>query len=188
MPDTEILPVLPSAGAPAWPGPDLAAVYSLRRDRCVVEPSIRLLRYPLLRGRFTVSGGFFEIAEGEQPHQLSVVLDAESLRPSVPFLRGRLLGPRGLNVEEYPDLPFTSLAVHLGPDRVVDITGRLDLAGTTRELRLHGDLRHVGDDYIILWAKGILPPPRRPQRESGLVMRVLAGRRVQVEIAMEFRR
>ncbi|HEY2062664.1 MAG TPA: YceI family protein [Amycolatopsis sp.] len=177
MPDTEILPALPAAGAPA--------VYSLRRDRCVVEPSIRLLRYPLLRGRFTASGGFLEIA-GD--HQLSVVLDAESLRPSLPFLRGRLIGPRGLNVEEYPDLPFTSLAVHLGQDRSVDLTGRLYLAGTTRELRLRGDLRRVGEDYIVLWAKGILPPPRRPQRGAGLLMRVLGSRRIQVEIAMEFRR
>jgi polyisoprenoid-binding protein YceI len=187
MPDTEILPALTAADTDARSAPVLAAVYSLRRDRCVVEPSIRLLRYPLLRGRFTASGGFFEITEGDQPHHLAVVLDAKSLRPSVPLLRGWLLGPRGLNAEDYPDLPFTSLAVDLGDNRAVDVTGRLDIAGSTRELRLRGDLRHVGEDHIVMWAKGILPPPRRRPR-TGLLTRMLAGRRIQVEIAMEFRR
>ncbi|MFE0025012.1 hypothetical protein [Amycolatopsis sp. NPDC059021] len=167
MPDTEVLPALLPDGV-------RREVYTLRRDRCVIETSLRLLGYPVLRGRLTASGGHFDVAGPA----LTVVLDAASLRVGVPFLAKILTGPRGLSAAEHPDVVVEAPVVRLGANRVVDFVCRVALPGTTRELRLHGDLRYVDDERIILWAKGILPKTRRKAR--------LARRRVHVEIAMEF--
>ncbi|MFD9887993.1 hypothetical protein ACFWY9_01525 [Amycolatopsis sp. NPDC059027] len=167
MPDTEVLPALLPDGV-------RREVYTLRRDRCVIETSLRLLRFPVLRGRFSASGGHFDVAEPE----LTVVLDAASLRVGVPFLSRFLTGPRGLSTADHPDVVVEAPVVLLGADRVVDLVCRVVLPGTTRDLRLRGDLRYVDDERIILWAKGILPKTRRKAR--------FARRRVHVEIAMEF--
>ncbi|GAB3160016.1 hypothetical protein GCM10027258_74510 [Amycolatopsis stemonae] len=48
MPDTEVLPA--------------TTAYVLRRDRCVVETSIRLLGLPLRRTRLTATGGHVDLA------------------------------------------------------------------------------------------------------------------------------
>jgi polyisoprenoid-binding protein YceI len=185
MPDTEILPALDESDATTRLLP-IAGTYTLRRDRCVIEPSIRLLRYPLLRGRFTASGGHVEFTTDEDGHRITVVLDAASLRTGVPGLRRMLLGSRALDAEQYPDITFTSSDIHLGADRAIDSHGRLDLTGTSRDLRLLGRLHYVDDQRIVLWAKGTLPPPRRKPRNLNRIARLLVGCRITVEIAVEF--
>jgi polyisoprenoid-binding protein YceI len=186
MPDTEVLPAVGEHEAPADTALPLAATCTLRRDRCVVEPSIRLLGIPVLRGRLTASNGRFDLLDDHEDRRLTFVLDAPSLRPSIKLLRRARTGPRGLHAGDHPDITFTSDDVHLDADRVIDITGKADIAGTTRELRLRGDLRHVDDERIVLWARGILPAPRRKPRGLGLVPRLLAARRIHLEIAAEF--
>ncbi|MFJ9778779.1 YceI family protein [Amycolatopsis sp. NPDC101161] len=171
MPDTEVLPAVGES-------PPGAVAHTLRRDRCVVEPSIRLARLPVLRGRLTATGGHFDV----DGRQFVLVLDATSLRPSVKLLRRALT--RALRAGDHPDITFTSEDIEIDP--AIDITGKLDVAGATRELHLRGDLRHVDDDRIVLWAKGTLPAPRRKPRGLGPVARLLAARRIHLEIAAEF--
>lgn len=113
-----------------------------------------------------------------------LVLDATSLRGGVKPLRRALTGARGLRAADHPDITFTSEDIEI--DDAIHITGKIDVAGATRELRLRGDLRHVDDDRIVLWVKGILPAPRRKPRGLGPVPRLLAARRIHLEIAAEF--
>jgi hypothetical protein len=171
MSDTEVLPypVLPATG-----------VYALRRDRCVIELSIRLLGRPLLRGRFAAAGGRFTIAD---PLEFFAVLDSASLRTGVPLLHRALTGHRGFRRAE---LTFSAQEIVLDADHVLDLVGRLTLPGCDREIHLRGDLRHVDDERIVVWAAGVLPPPRRGPRALGRIARLLARRNLHIEIAIEF--
>jgi hypothetical protein len=167
MPDTAVLPL---------PAPPTAGGYTLRRDRCVVELSVRLLRLPVLRGRLTATGGDWTPGSG-----LTVVLDSASLRTGVPFLHRALTGPRGLRGAE---LTFVAEEVEAGEELVLD--GRVQLPDATREARLRGDIRYQDEECVVVWAAGVIPPPRRKPRCLGRIARLLAGRRLHVEIAIEF--
>jgi hypothetical protein len=152
MSDTELLP------APVRSG------HRLRPDRCVIEPSIRFLRFPLARGRFAATAGYLDVSEDPA---LFVELDVPSLR-TYPWPLRRLILKRGTARV----LTFTSDELVVD-ERQVLLEGRIG----NRALVLHGDLRYVDEERIVLWAKGILP---RPRRAPWFV------RRVHVEIAIEF--
>lgn len=168
MPDTEILPA--------------TVIRTLRRDRCVVEPSIRVLRLPVLRGRFAATGGHFDL----DGRHLTLTLDADAVRLGPKPLRRVLTGTRGLNAAEHPAITFTSSNLHAGSGDAVDVTGTVEIAGAARHLHLTGELRPAGDESIVVWVKGTLPAPRRKPRRLGWLARVLAGRRIHVELAAEF--
>lgn len=152
MSDTELLPAPVQAG------------HTLNPDRCVLEPSIRFLRFPLARGRFAATAGYLDVSEDSA---LFVEIDVPSLR-TYPWPLRRLILKRG----KTRVLTFTSDELVVYESRV-RIEGRIG----NRGLVLDGELRHAGEERIILWAKGILP---RPRRAPWFV------RRVHVEIAVEF--
>ncbi|EOD63422.1 hypothetical protein [Amycolatopsis vancoresmycina] len=146
--------------------PDTAVLpvtrYTLRRDRCVIEVSRRL---PLFRARLTATGGHWTPGSA-----LTVVLDPGSLRTPIPFLAKAFHGE---------ELTFTAAEVAEDPF-VVDG----GVAG--RAVRLRGDVRHRDACGVVVWAAGyVLPARRKPARARGLV-RLLARRRLRVEIAIEF--
>jgi polyisoprenoid-binding protein YceI len=160
-------------------------VYSLRRDRCVLELTLRLLKFPWLRARFTESDGCLNIgADGD--HTLEIELAPSSLWTTVPRLARTLTGPAGLRAEEYPAIVFVS-RLDLFDNRDVEILGQVDIAETPRDLFLAGDLRYVDDERIVLWGKGILPAPRR-RPTGGRIARLLSRRPIHIEIAAEFTR
>ncbi len=169
MPDTEVLPVvtelLPATG-----------VHVLRQDRCVVEVSLRLLGCPILRGRFPAIRGSWTIGD---EHELRIVLDAASLRTGIPLLHRALTGA-------LTELTFEAREIDLFADRTVEISGQVLLPASTRDLRLSGDLRHVGDEAFVLWAAGALPPSRHKPRRLGPIARLAFRRRLHVEVAIEF--
>lgn len=150
MSDTELLP------APAGTG------RTLRPDRCVVEPSLRFLRFPLARARFTATAGYLDVSE--EP-ALFVELDVPSVR-TYPWPLKYLIR------HDARVLTFTSGEFVVEGRRV-----RIDGWIGDRPLVLSGELRPVDEEGIVLWAKGILP---RPRRAPWYV------RRVHVEIAIEF--
>jgi hypothetical protein len=90
----------PSKGLPQ-------GTFRLRRDRCVVEISVRVLGRPLLRGRIKTGKGTLTVGE------LST-LELELLPGSLPFTRRRLA--RGLGPEP---LALRSRTVHTDDDAVV---------------------------------------------------------------------
>jgi hypothetical protein len=118
------------------------------------------------------------------------VIEVSVLR--LPMLRARLTATGGhwTPGSEFTvtvTLPFsrgtaTFTAAEVTEEVVID--GRI--AG--REVRLRGDVRCRDDDSLVIWAAGISPPPRRRPRQLGRLARALAGRRLRVEIAMEFTR
>lgn len=124
--------------------------YALRRDRCVVELSLRLLRIPLLRRRLTASEG-----------------------------RWTSGGP--LTVALEPDLVFTA-------DEVAEDPLVIDGHVAGREVRLRGDVRHRDERSVVVWAAGVALPAQRKPRRLRRTARFLAGRRLHVELAIEFAR
>lgn len=170
MPDTEVLPV-PAELLP------LTGVHVLHRDRCVVEVSLRLLGRPILRGRFAAIHGEWTISDDRDA--LRVVLDPASLRTGVPLLHRAL-------TDRLTELGFDAGEIDLFADGTVDIAGHVQLPSSARELRLSGDLRHVGDNFFVVWAAGTLPASRHKPQGLGLLARVVARRRLHVEIAIEF--
>ncbi|WP_410655390.1 hypothetical protein [Amycolatopsis sp. lyj-112] len=154
MSDTELLPAPVQAG------------YTLRPDRCVLEPSIRFLRFPLVRGRFAATAGYLDVSE--EPG-LIVEVDVPSLRTYPWPVKYSIL-----KRSETRALTFTADEIILD-ERRIQIEGRIG----SRGLMLAGDLRHADEERIVLWAKGILPRPRRAR---------WFVRRVHVEIAIEFAR
>ncbi|GHG37035.1 MULTISPECIES: hypothetical protein [Amycolatopsis] len=141
-----------------------ATGYALRRDRCVIEVSPRP---PLFRGRLTATGGHW--APGAA---LTVTLDPGSLRTPLPFLGRAFRGE---------DLTFTAGEVAEDPFVVEG-----SVAG--RAVRLRGDVRHRDSGSVVVWAAGVVLPARRKPAHAGRLVRLLARRRLRVEIAIEFRR
>jgi hypothetical protein len=172
--DTEYLPV--HSELDGLPAPD---GYSVRTDRWVLEVSIRALGQPIVRGRLGVDNGMLEISAGGDDHSLRVEVATPSLWTTVPLLARSLIGPLSA-------ITFASTEFSLFEDRTVEILGQLEIGGAPRELRLTGDLRFVAEDRIVLWARGVLPPPRRRPGGAGRVAGLLARRRLHVEIAAEF--
>ncbi|HET6703722.1 hypothetical protein [Amycolatopsis sp.] len=139
-----------------------ATGYALRRDRCVIEVSPRP---PLVRGRLTATGGHWTPGAA-----LTVTLDPGSLRTPIPFLGRAFRGE---------ELTFTAAEVAEDPFVVEG-----SVAGRT--VRLRGDVRHRDAHGVVVWAAGTVLPARRKPRHAGRLVRLLAGRRLRVEIAIEF--
>ncbi|WP_086849021.1 hypothetical protein [Amycolatopsis kentuckyensis] len=136
--------------------------YALRRDRCVIEVSPRP---PLVRGRLTATGGHWTPGSA-----LTVTFDPGSLRTGVPFLGRAFRGE---------ELTFTADDVAEDPFVVEG-----NVAG--RAVRLRGDVRHRDSDGVVVWAAGVVLPARRKAAHGGRLVRLLARRRLRVEIAIEF--
>ncbi len=147
-----------TAVLPAPPGTG----YTLRRDRCVIELSPRP---PLIRGRLTATGGHWTPGA-----ELTVTLDPGSLRTGIPFLHRAFRGE---------DLTFTAEEVAEDP-----FVAEGSVAGRT--VRLHGDVRHRDEHGVVVWAAGVVLPARRKSRHASRLVRLLARRRLRVEIAIEF--
>lgn len=162
---------LPAAGAL---DPDLGD-HRIRPDRCVLELTLRLLGIPVARGRLTVRRAAF--ARGPEGGVLTAVIDGASFRTKLPLVSTmvtRELGEVRFRGDEIVERPSAEFA------------GRLDFAGSARDLTISGELREVDEARVILWLKGTLPPPRRPLRTAGRIVRLLARRPVHVEFAGEF--
>ncbi|MGW4065191.1 hypothetical protein ACWEGE_43365 [Amycolatopsis sp. NPDC004747] len=132
--------------------------YALRRDRCVIEVSPRP---PLLRGRLAATGGHWTPGSA-----LTVTLDPGS----VPFLG------RAFRGEE-----LTFLADGVAEESFA-VEGRV--AG--RAVRLLGDVRYRDSGCLVVWATGYVLPARRKPAHARWPVRLLARRRLRVEIAIEF--
>lgn len=136
--------------------------YTLRSDRCVIEISPRP---PLVRGRLTATGGHWTPGSA-----LTVTFDPGSLRTGIPFLHRAFRGG---------ELTFTAAEVADDPFVVEG-----SVAGRT--VRLRGDVRHRDEHGLVVWAAGVVLPACRKPRHASRLGRLLAGRRLRVEIAIEF--
>lgn len=160
------------------PGP-----YELNTDHFVLEPVVRFLHLPVLRGRLAATAGRLDL--GAEP-ALELSLDARSLRTRVPGLARALTNEGGLCASAFPTLHFSSTWLEVADDRTIELIGRLDVLGVSRELRLSGKLAYVDEIAVVLWVKGILQPPRRPLEHGYWIAQVIGERPLHIELAAEF--
>jgi polyisoprenoid-binding protein YceI len=160
------------------PGP-----YELNANRFVLEPTVRFLRVPVLRGRFAATAG--RLVLGAEP-ALELELDARSLGTRVPGLARALTNEGGLCAGAFPTLHFASTWLEVAEDRTIELAGRLDVLGVSRELRLSGRLAYVDEIAVVLWVTGTLPPPRRPLEHGYWIAQVIGERPLHIELAAEF--
>ncbi|GHF66684.1 polyisoprenoid-binding protein YceI [Amycolatopsis bartoniae] len=159
--------------------------YQADPSRFVLEPTIHLLRQPVLRGRLACTRGHLVL--GEHPG-LSLDLDARSLRTNVFGLARTLTSEGALCAADYPALRFHSTDMSVTEDWSVEVTGKLEVLDVVRDLRLRGELAHVDELAVVLWVRGVLPPPRRPLETGYWAAQVIAERPIHVELAAEFTR
>ncbi|WP_020672207.1 YceI family protein [Amycolatopsis nigrescens] len=179
MPIETETPRLRGVDPPLWDGRPLLGSYLLRRDRCVVELSVR----PWFRARLTAFSGSLEIGYAAGENELTAELDTSSLWTNVPLLAGKLAG----RAREFPVISFAGTEPGFAGD-APEITGRVECGGTSRELRLHGAPWRVERARIIVWVRGVLPPPRQRARGAGPVLDAILRRPLHVEVAAEFLR
>ncbi|KAA9166846.1 YceI family protein [Amycolatopsis acidicola] len=157
--------------------------YDVGPRRFVLEPAVRVLRWPVLRGRLACTAG--SLVLGDQPG-LMLELDAGSLRTNVFGLARTLTDKGGLCAAEHPRIRFHSTDMSVAEDWSVEVIGKIEVLDVVREVRLRGELAHVDELAVVLWLRGVLPPPRRQLETGYWVAQVIAERPIHLELAAEF--
>ncbi|HVW45098.1 MAG TPA: YceI family protein [Amycolatopsis sp.] len=157
--------------------------YELNTARFVLEPSVRALGWPVVRGRFTARRGHLVLGEAGE---LALELDAGSLRTNVFGLARTLTKEGGLCAADYPAIHFRSTDLLVLPDRSIEVVGRIEVLDAVRDVRLRGKLPYVDEDAVMVWVTGVLPPPRRQFEQGRWIAQVLGERPIHLELAAEF--
>jgi len=157
--------------------------YQLNPARVVVEPSIRVLRMPVVRGRFACRGGQLSLGDTSE---LSLDLITRSLRTNIFGLARTLTDEGGLCAADNPTIRFRSTDMLIAPDRTIEVVGKLEVLDTVRDLRLTGKLAFADEISAVVWLTGVLPAPRRQFDSGHWIAQVLGERPIHVELAAEF--
>ncbi|NND85268.1 MAG: YceI family protein [Acidimicrobiia bacterium] len=91
-----------------------------------------------VRGSFTAFSGTIEVADQLEDSKVSVSIDPSSIDTGVADRDGHLRSADFLNVEEYPEMTFTSTAVRQA-GKGYEIDGDLTMAGVTNPITLELD-------------------------------------------------
>ncbi|NKQ53486.1 YceI family protein [Amycolatopsis sp. K13G38] len=167
-----------------WPVErQLPGRYELNPTRVVVEPSIRVLRRPPVRGRFACRGGHLVLGETSE---LALELVTRSLRTNIFGLARTLTDEGGLCAADNPTIRFRSTDMLIAPDRTLEVVGKLDVLDTSLYLRLDGKLAYADDRAVVVWLTGVLPAPRRQFETGHWIAQVLGERPIHIELAAEF--
>jgi polyisoprenoid-binding protein YceI len=98
-------------------------------------------------GISTFRSGFGEYAAtltgGEQP-RLEGTVEAASIDIDEEQFKGHLLSPEFFDVENHPQLKFSSTEFAVGDDGSVRLAGELEIRGETREVSAVGKFAQVG--------------------------------------------
>lgn len=178
--------LIPPATGELLPIPDR---YRLRKDRCVVEVSVRALRVPLSRARFAPVGGEFTVAAPGSPEDAWFTLDlnARSVRGGLPSMGRYLRGKRVLHAAKYPVITFAADGFEPGPGDLLELDGSLTVRQTTVPLSLKGTIHHADRERVVVWLRGTVRARPLPAWTPRLV-RLALRRPLHVEVAAEFLR
>lgn len=159
-----------------------------------VEFVARHLMVAKVRGRFTTYSAEFDIADRPEDSALSVTIDAASITTGDDARDGHLRGPDFLDLENHPNITFTSTdirATGLG-DSSWSVTGDFTVRGVTKPLTLQVEFNGVAvdpwdntkaffsasgefdrDEYGVEW--------NQPLANGGVVV----GKKVKIELEIE---
>lgn len=111
-------------------------IYAIDPSHTTVEFIVRHMMISKVRGRFTSVAGTIEVPEGSNvPAAVDVTLDAASIDTREEQRDNHLRSADFLDVEQFPQLKFTSTGVE-GSGDSFKVRGNLTIHGVTREIVL----------------------------------------------------
>lgn len=126
-----------------------------------VEFQVKHLGISTVRGHFAKFGGTLEIGEDLASAKASGTVETASVNTSDEGRDTHLRSPDFFDAEQYPEVAFSSRAIHPTGDETFEITGELTLHGVTRELTLQAEITGTeqdpyGNDRVALEVTGAL--------------------------------
>jgi polyisoprenoid-binding protein YceI len=82
---------------------------------------------------------------GDEP-QLVGSVDVQSIDIDEPQLKGHLMSPEFFDIEQHPNLKFTSTRFDVADDGSVRLAGELEIKGNVREVEATGRFGEIGAD------------------------------------------
>ncbi|GAC1537128.1 MAG: YceI family protein [Candidatus Velthaea sp.] len=126
---------------------DSTRTYAIDGSHSSVHFSVRHLMISKVRGTFSTVAGTIELpAAGVIPVALSVTIDAASIDTREAQRDGHLKSADFLDVEKFPVLRFTSTSIRATTGQSFEITGDLEIRGTTRPVTLAAGVAGQGKD------------------------------------------
>ncbi len=113
-----------------------------------VDPVHSSIQFGITHGGIsTFRSGFGEYAAtltgGERP-RLEGTVEVASIDIDEEQLKGHLMSPEFFDLENYPQLKFSSSEFAVGDDGSVRLAGELEIRGETREVSAVGEFARVG--------------------------------------------
>ncbi|MEQ1439192.1 YceI family protein [Fontimonas sp. SYSU GA230001] len=112
-------------------------------DTYVIDPAHTLPSFEVSHFGFSTTRGGFTRTEGtitldlkKKTGAIDVRIDAASLQTAVPKLDAHLKNPDFFDVEMYPAITFKSKSLKFDGDRLVAVTGDLDMHGVSKPVTL----------------------------------------------------
>jgi polyisoprenoid-binding protein YceI len=158
-----------------------------------VNFSVRHMVVSKVRGRFAKFSGKLELNEQDPTRSsVDVRIDAASIETGVAERDAHLRSPDFLDVENFPELTFTSKRVERVADDRYRVVGDLTIRGTTREVPLEVEAGGTTKDPWGNERAGFNARAQIDRRDFGLTWNtvietggVVVGDRVDIEIDVE---
>ena len=100
------------------------------------------------RGRFTDSEGSIVIGDRPEESSVDVRIKASSLQSNSDMRDEHLKSPDFLNVEEYPQIRFTSTGIRVGEGSAFELDGDLTIKDITRPVTLTRRVPRIDDEPV----------------------------------------
>lgn len=123
----------------------VATTWAIDPTHTIVGFSARHLMAARVRGSFKTFSGAIQIAERPEESSVTVSIDAGSIDTGVEDRDNHLRSPDFLDVENYPNLEFSSTAVRSTSDGY-EVDGELTIRGTSQPVTLRMQYLGVMND------------------------------------------
>ncbi|HVT03370.1 MAG TPA: YceI family protein [Thermoanaerobaculia bacterium] len=149
------------------------ARWSLEPGHTAAEFCVRHMMVTHVRGHFKNVHGSLEFDPGQpEASRVEATIDTPGLWSGEPGRDVHLRGPDFLDVEHFPEITFTSRAVHLMSPNEAVVTGALTIRGVTKVVGL--DVHYLGQWETPWWEDGV---DKGPKTRAGFVATARIDRR-----------
>ena len=120
--------------------------YAVDAAHSRAEFRVRHLGISTVSGHFSNLDGSVVVGDGLGSLQATAIIDASTIDTDNEQRNGHLMSPDFFNVEEYPEITFTSTGVRPGEGSAFTLLGDLTMRGVTRPVEL--DAEYLGTSSV----------------------------------------